>query len=176
MFPLVLILGLSVATCFLAFSLLFQTILFYFLFLSHFALSFWTRETLQNVCMCSNIPEWMAEYLHAFYIFAYRTGILASVVTTKKSKTRFVSSWKWCIPILLGSQQDLWLAGRSERPHKVAGSWPDGLHVARSCNSRAVCGAWSACAQSKDESRGDQHEENVGPHVVFQFIALLLLI
>ena len=30
------------------------------------------------------------------------------------------------------------LAGRSERPHKVAGSWPDGLRVARFCNSRAV--------------------------------------
>jgi len=62
------------------------------------------------------------------------------------------------MPILLGSQQDLWLAGRSERPHKVAGSWPDGLHVASSCNSRAVQCLIRACFILEGRVTWDQHE------------------
>ena len=62
------------------------------------------------------------------------------------------------MPILLGSQQDLWLAGRSERPHKVAGSWPDGLHVASSCNSRAVQCLIRACSVPEGLVTWDQHE------------------
>lgn len=85
------------------------------------------------------------------------TGILTSIVATRKSKARFVSSWKWCMPILFGSQQDLWLAGRSERPHKVAGSWPDGPHVASSCNSRAVQCLIRACSVT-GRVTWDQHE------------------
>jgi hypothetical protein len=60
--------------------------------------------------------------------------------------------------ILLGSQQDLWLAGRSERPHKVAGSWPDGLHVASSCNSRAVRCLIRVCSVQDGRVTWDQHE------------------
>jgi hypothetical protein len=62
------------------------------------------------------------------------------------------------MPILFGSQQDLWLAGRSERPHKVAGSWPDGLHVASSCNSRAVLCLIRACSVPEGRVTWDQHE------------------
>jgi len=62
------------------------------------------------------------------------------------------------MPILLGSQQDLWLAGTSERPHKVAGSWPDGLHVASSCNSRAVQCLIRACSILEGRVTWDQHE------------------
>ena len=97
-------------------------------------------------------------YVYQCHIFVCRTGLLTGIVTTRKSKARFVSSWNWCMPIVLGSQQDLWLAGRSERPHKVAGSWPDGLHVASSCNSRAVQCLIRACSVPEGRVTWDQHE------------------
>jgi hypothetical protein len=82
------------------------------------------------------ISDWIWSYFYYIFVYSYISNRCNRMAATNEA----------CIVLEMMHADPTWQpagsvagrqAGRSERPHKVAGSWPDSLHVARSCSSRA---------------------------------------